>query len=711
MKGTVECISEHLDMPRNGPVDFPDDSYQGYKILAVTSKNGFPTSASPEQPRNQIPPPKLEPSSPRDIKEVEQQSSAREMPPELRNEYYDYSATKTVVYQLEGDHDSGVRWMKSMASDESASNQFNSSAMLFQPSNLVKEANYIFYNSRNGRTIVSATQHIPVHRNENVEEIRESSHSNGVTSSGLEDRLDIITLEGQADDKHHSFNRPWSSDEQEISSHQNYNSAITSDTACGNVMGYPEPNIFIDHIDAFDTSSIRRDPLLRSRVKAVLKNKVAEELISDASAVGDVPEKGPSSVDSPPEVIVSTTPAAASLPAPSINNGLLEWIQNLVQAQREDAKETQSMLFSLLKSREEKDNINIPDDQKTDEMSDPEQRQEIIEQTDDVDIPSIDEKEVDDDIHRGESKLKNSDEEEIESRDGQNIEEDREREHFRTSLGSILHEKASENRNVSENLPVSIKETAAASVSIPLIDIVRAVGALQQQQQQTQPQQLFDKEFVQRTVSEGVASGVKEALQMMMLHSPPAPSRHVARIGESLGGLDGPFRNNNSKGGYGDRESESMYLTPRYFREYAPADNGEEGLSMDNADSWKRKNSSRAVMKNKVKTDGFEQRDIEQDIVASRSAAEKLLLNDDSSSWESFSFDRPSEVTALLENKEFSENDRSRDSDSVNSSVTETQRRKILYRNVATKDIVEEFGEATNPKKETESARKKRVQG
>lgn len=706
MKGTVECISEHLNAPRNDFFDSEirsDDNYQGYRILTVTPKKESSSSSSavPENLSRQSPPPK--PSTPPNL-EVEQQSSSTSS-----NEYYDYAATKAVVYQLEGDHDSGVRWMKSTVYNENTRDQFNSSssstAMLLQPSNLVNEANYFVYNSRNGRTIVSATQPIPVHRHGNAASMEERDQSNVIESLGLEDRLDIITLEGQAaDDKHSTSQRYWPSDEQQIPSRMHYDAGNDTDTMHTKVMDYPQPNIFMDHKDAFDFSNVRRDPLLRSRVKAVLKNIAVEDLNSNTIVTSDLAEKACVPAEPPAELAVSSN-SAVPTPAPSINSSLLELIHSLVQSQREDAKETQNMLFTLLKSREEKDHTTDRDDSSID----PDQQRGFIEPSSGVDIPSTEEPDVDD-VHSEPTVEKN---EEVDVKPEKNpiLEADRESENFRTSLGAILHEKASENQNVLRDLrtipQVSAQETPA-SVSIPLIEIVRAVGLLQQQAPH-QLQQPFDKDFVQRTVSEGVASGVKEALQMMMLNLPPAPSRHVVRIGESLGGLDQPRVVKHSTVGYDDKErdAEAAYATPRYFREYAPPIDREKE-NLDNSDSENRRISSRPSISNNAKSmavtrSDFEQNDIEKDIAASRSATEKLLLSDDSSSWESFSFDRPSELTALLENKEISDDDRSHDSGSISSSIAGNQKQKILYRNVATKDIVEAFGEGINPNLVTDS--------
>lgn len=709
MKGTVECISEHLVASRNDFFDsqsMTDDSYQGYRILTVTPKKESPSSPSavPENVSRQSPPPKS--SSPTNMEVEQQSSSGTSSSSSSRNEYYDYTAAKSVVYQLEGDHESGVRWMKSTVCNETSSNQFNSqtnTAMLSQPSNLANEGNYFVYNSRNGRTIVSATQPIPVHRHGSVAAMGEGGPSNEIESLGLEDRLEMITLEGQAaDDKHPSLQqKSWQSDEQQTPSRTNYDAGNDNDTMNARVMGYPESNIFIDHKDAFDFSNVRRDPLLRSRVKAVLiKNTAVEELKSDTNAAGDFSEKACIPVEPPSELVVSSNssvPTPPPTPAPSINSSLLELIHSLVQSQREDAKETQNMLFTLLKSREEKDNATTD----RDSLVDPDQPKGIIEHLDDGDISSTEEQNT-------ENNSDNNEVVEVKHEKSQSLEAARESDHFRTSLGSVLHGKASENRNVLGPVP----QETPTSVSIPLIEIVRAVGMLQQPAPSQQP---FDKDFVQRTVSEGVASGVKEALQKMMLNLPPAPSRHVVRIGESLGGLDQPRGVKHSTIAHDDRERETTYLTPRYFREYAPpVDTEKEDLEINNADSGNRRGSSRPVINSNktiaVTRSVIAQSDIEKDIVASRSATEKLLLSDESSSWESFSLDRPSELSALLENKEFSDDDRSHDSGSVNSSITGNQKQKILYRNVATKDIVETFGEGINPTLVTESTGN-RVQG
>ena len=94
------------------------------------------------------------------------------------------------------------------------------------------------------------------------------------------------------------------------------------------------------------------------------------------------------------------------------------------------------------------------------------------------------------------------------------------------------------------------------------------------------------------------------------------------------------------------------------------------------------------------------EKDIEKEVLLSRKEANKLLLSDSSSS-SSFSMDRPSELAALLDLDDGSElggsnpNRHSEDSDDLSSD--RGNRPQILYRNQATKEIVETFHGDVNP--------------
>lgn len=580
MLGAVDAIAENMVGPLSSAqrqISEKVDALQEYRVLTVRRRREAPAEAStPQRPSTPSKSPaKPEPAASPPVT-VERE---REDRPVASTRSRDKSSS-SIVYQLEGDGESGVRWVPHEVEGDVP--QFNTELPLDD-----------------------ARAHVA-----------ESAHPSSTSPFGV--CADLIVIEDcMAQDPPLSPLPPSLPVEAVAPSRYSFVPA--------------EDAIPPSRATLFDAEERpRAQSLLWSRVKLQEKEGEKRERAEEEKKDRDAMETPPSS-------------SSQSLEPTVMEKSLLDLVAALVQSQREDSRETQSALMSLLQSPFLERNTPPP---RT--LVEEEREEEEAATATDVDV-DVDMKEGGEDSAAGGSPKVTPPRGDV-LRGTPQREEGRGREEEErppnTMLGSFL-----------QGIPApSKKEPEAVSpLTVPLADMVRSV--IEASQSLAAPQQwpAMDPDYLQRIVSEGVSSGVKEALGQVLYPLPPPPPQYMIseRFTQSLGGIDGKTSRDQAER-KGERRPRSRHedLVPRYHREYDPHPPDDDD---DVSESTKGKREESPIMRTlrqglalpvaKVLREGEK---MDQAVAISRQRAEDLLLSDSSSSWESFSMDRPDELAAIL---------------------------------------------------------------